>query len=452
MGGGLRERIQAVSGRLQPNGHLILGYAVLHGQLRFDQPLLLPHERRPEHVAVLGKTGTGKSSLLRFLCEQDVRAGRGFIFFDLHGDATPALVRLIAQEESRRGEDLSKRLIVFDPADRQFSVGINILEAEDEQQRYVQLAEITQILKDRWKLEAFGPRTEELLRNSLQVLIDNQLTFVELGPLLTDDLFRATCLEQTTHPEARTYFTTRYGRLSQAARAEYREAVLNKITVFTEDPHFRHLLGQTRSTFSLTDVAEGGYWLIFNLDRGRLGEQATTLGSLLLSRLKHVLFASRSRTLLTLYCDELQNLVALDGGLDTLLAESRKLGIAVTTANQYLDQYPLPMQSAILSVGTVLFFQLSGIDATRIAGALGGRREVAHRLRTLPPRQMVGRVLGGPVMHAGVPDLSEPEVDGDDLLRRTQALWGERRSRIEEEIRARTGAGMSIDDRLDGWE
>ena len=45
--------------------------------------------RRTTHIAILGKTGSGKSSLLRSMAEQDIAAGRGFLWFDLHGDARP---------------------------------------------------------------------------------------------------------------------------------------------------------------------------------------------------------------------------------------------------------------------------------------------------------------------------------------------------------------------------
>jgi len=40
-----------------------------------------------------------------------------------------------------------------------------------------------------------------------------------------------------------------------------------------------------------------------------------------------------------LYCDELQNLVAYDSGIETVLSEARKFQVGVVSANQYLDQY-----------------------------------------------------------------------------------------------------------------
>lgn len=140
-----------------------------------------------------------------------------------------------------------------------------------------------------------------------------------------------------------------------------REAILNKVSGFTADPHFRGILGQQHSTFSLQAAMDRGYWVILHLNKGRLGDQALTLGALLLAKLKNALFSRRERSVFTWYCDEVQNLISIDSGLDTVLSEARKFGISVVSANQFLAQFPAPMQAAVLVIGTHIFFQLSGL-------------------------------------------------------------------------------------------
>jgi hypothetical protein len=63
------------------------------------------------------------------LASQDINCGRGFVFFDLHGDATPVLLQLLARQEQITRADLSTKVIVIEPADTEVSVGLNVLEA-----------------------------------------------------------------------------------------------------------------------------------------------------------------------------------------------------------------------------------------------------------------------------------------------------------------------------------
>jgi hypothetical protein len=414
---------------------------------------LLPHSKRAEHLAILGKTGQGKSFFLRYLATQDVRRNQGFIFFDLHGDTMPFLLRLIAEEERRRNADLSERLIVIEPGDPEFSIGLNVLEEREGQQSYVQLAEFAQILKARWHLDSFGARTEELLRNTLHVLADNGLTLLEISPLLTHNEFRSACLERVQNPEVVSYFRSRFDTRSEAMQGVYRDAILNKVTGFTTDPRFRHILGQQRSTFSLLDAMDRGRWVILNLDKGRLGEQASTLGSLLLTKVKNALFSRQRRQLFTLYCDEIQNLVAYDAGLDTLLSEARKFGISVVSANQFLEQYPPQMRAAIMAVGTHIFFQLSSVDADRMATALDGGKRLAELLKNLPKRHLVIKSGSYRPQEVLVPTVAEPAADYTDLYNRCRARWARRRTEVEVEIRQRhQQAKRGAEEVLDDWE
>jgi hypothetical protein len=309
------------------------------------------------------------------------------------------------------------------------------------------------VLKARWRLDAFGARTEELLRNSLHLLADNGLTLLELPLLLTNSSFRTRCLGSASNPEVASYFRSRYDTSSEAIQGILRDALLNKVSAFTSDPHFRHILGQQHSTFSLVDAIDQGRWVILNLDKGKLGEQATTLGSLFLIKLKNALFARRTRHLFTLFCDEVQNLLAYDSGIDTLLSEARKFAVSVISANQFLDQYPQAMRAAILSVGTHLFFQLSSTDADRIAHALDGGRSLARILKNLPPRQAIVKSGHERWRQIRVPDVPEPDANSEDLFRRCRERWTTPRVEVEQAIERRHAeTGRSSNEILHDWE
>jgi hypothetical protein len=366
---------------------------------------------------------------------------------------TPFLIGTVAAQERVVKQDLSNRLIVIEPADPESSVGVNPLEEQNNGERFVQIAEFAQVLKQRWHLESFGARTDELLRNSLYVLAENGHTLLELAPFLSQATFRASCLTRLVNPEVRQYFEFRYDQASEPMRATMREPILNKTSAFTADSHFRHIVGQQHSTFSVLEAIDRGYWIVLNLHKGRLGEQAATLGSLFLTTIKNALFSRKSRELVTLYCDEIQNLVAYGGGLETVLSEARKFGISVTSANQFLDQYPPEMRAAILAVGTHIFFQLSSPDAQQIGIAVDGGKPLVELLKNLPRRHMVVKTGHEHWQEAVVPTLNEPKVDFSDLYDRCRARWARKRSEIEEEIsRRQAGVVRSTSEALNDWE
>jgi hypothetical protein len=201
------------------------------------------------------------------------------------------------------------------------------------------------------------------------------------------------------------------------------------------------------------DALDQGRWIVLNLHKGRLGEQAVTLGSLFLTTIKNSLFSRKKRQLFTLYCDEIQNLVAYGSGLETILSEARKFGVSVVSANQFLDQYPAEMRSAILAVGTHVFFQLSSPDAQQIASALDGGKQLAELLKNLPRRHMIVKTGHERWGEAIVPTVSESKIDFSRLYLRCRARWGRKRSDIEQEIARRQAiVGGSTNEILHDWE
>jgi energy-coupling factor transporter ATP-binding protein EcfA2 len=415
------------------------------------RPYALSCTMRMTHVAVLGKTGSGKSSLLRSMAQQDIAAGRGFIWFDLHGDATPFLLKTIAERERKVQRHLSDRVVLIAPADREVSVGFNPLEAESAE--FVRIAEFAAILKQRWNLDHFGARTDELLRNALYVLSANGLTLLELDPLLTNSGFRTACLKKVRNAEVRQYFEARFGKVSEAMQAVMREPILNKTSAFTADPHFRHIVGQEKSTFSMREAMDRGYWVIADLDKGRLGEQALTLASLLFTVLKSALFTRERRSLFTIYADEIQNLVAFDSGIETVLSEARKFGVSVVSANQFLDQYPATMRAAILSVGTHVFFQLSPSDATTVSQALDGGKSLAERLRNLRQRHFIVKSGAERWTEVAAQTVTEPKGSYADVLKRVRAQAARPRAEIEREIEQRHATlNKTTQEALHDWD
>jgi energy-coupling factor transporter ATP-binding protein EcfA2 len=438
----IERRREARSG----GGSLELGYRVTDGRPTRSRVTLTSRERM-RHLVVLGKTGSGKSYLLRHMSEQDIERNRGFIYLDLHGDATPFLLRRINARERREHHHLSDRLILVDPADPIISVGLNPLEQDTPD--FVAIAEVAEILKRHWGLDHFGARTDELLRNALYVLSANHLTLIELTPLLADSNFRSTCVAKVENSEVREYFDLRYDQQSAAMQATMREPILNKTSAFTADPKFRHIVGQEHSSFSFREAMDQGQWIIVNLAKGRLGAQALTLGSLIFTMVKNALFARTTDRLSTIYCDEVQNFVAQANEIETVLAESRKMNTGFVAAHQFMDQLPAEMRAALLSVGTHAFFQLSSQDAVHVSQSLGGGRSLTEQLKNLPQRHAIVKAGGEDWAEIRVPTLEDPPVDYTDLLNRVRYTRGRVRAHVERDIALRRKTRRDAEEELE---
>lgn len=430
-------------------GGLFLGFLLADGRITKNK-IFLPQRARSEHLVIIGKTGTGKSYFLRSLCVQDI-GRRGFVYFDHHGDTTPALLSLIADEEKRSGTDLSSRVIVIRPADPEWTVGFNPLDEVDQQRQFVEVAGIAGVLKERWGLTNLGAQTEELLRNTLHVLADSCQTLLEATPLLSNSSFRNVCLKQVRNHDVREYFEDRYEPMSEGMKATVRNPVLNKLSEFVSDIHFRHILGQRRSTFSFLDALENGQIVLVDLSKGKLGKHSNTLASLLFSQIHNAIFRRRSREIYTLYCDEIQNLVSAETDIESLFSEARKFAVSIASANQFLEQFPRTMRSAIQAVGTHVAFQTSAEDATTMASMLDGGRVVADALKSLPHRQFIAKLGSFPWVHVQVPALKPCRQPFQDLLARSNARFARRRDAVETEIQNRRPRKTKTEV-LDAWD
>jgi hypothetical protein len=430
---------------------LLLGFLV-----RDDRPtkyrVVLGQRQRLTHILLLGRTGTGKSSLIDSMIEQDIRAGRGFLAIKFHDDHK-RILSAIAAEETRTGKDLSVRTIVIDPSDPQYSIGLNPLEISGGLSAFIQIAEVSTIIRTHAHLENFGPQTEELLRNSLHLLADSHLTLIELAPLLTNSVFRLSLMKNVTNAEVQSYFENRFEQLSDAMHRSMTNPVLNKTSAFTADPHFRHLLGQKQSTFSLIDAIDAGCFIILALPKNRLGEQTAMIASVLLAKLKNSVFQRKRRELFTIYADEIQNLVSSESSLEVMFSELRKFGLGMIVANQYLDQYPPQLRSAVLAIGTHICFQLSSADADKMAQAMDGGKNLAELLRNLPMRNLVVKAASDHWKQVLAPKVEPLKIDFRNLYERSQKRWARERSKIEREIQGRVPKSADAGkEQLDEWE
>ncbi|MHB1459541.1 MAG: type IV secretory system conjugative DNA transfer family protein, partial [Armatimonadota bacterium] len=309
---------------------------------------------RRSHMYVIGKTGTGKSTLLKNMLIEDIRCGEGLALIDPHGDLADDILHYVPEE---RMEDV----IFFNPADIKYPIAFNPLEMTQPEQRYLVASDIISIFKKIWP-DYWGPRLEHILRYSLLTLLEYPgSTLLDLPRLLTDAAFRETVLESVKDQHVRDFWFLQSGKSSSSAKAEAISPILNKTGQIVASPYIRYILGQSRSTFDLRRVMDEGKILIANLSKGRIGEDTSSfLGAMLVSS---IMLAATSRAdtpeaarrPFHLYVDELQNFLTL--AFADILSESRKYGLDLVLAHQYIAQLDEKVRSAIFgNVGTIISF------------------------------------------------------------------------------------------------
>jgi hypothetical protein len=316
---------------------------------------------RRAHIYVIGKTGTGKSTLLERLIDHDVRSGQGLALIDPHGDLVE---RVRAGIPSERIADL----IYFDVSDRGVPLAFNPLEVRVGHERALIASGLVDVFKKIWA-DSWGPRMEHVLRNALLTLLDQpEATLPGILRLLDDYAFRRAALERVQNAQVRNFWLREFAQYPERFRAEVIAPIQNKVGAFLADPVLQKILTQPKSSFDLREVMDQGKILLVNLAKGQIGGDTSALvGALLVSSIGlagvgRAAVPESERRDFNLYIDEFHTVTTLS--LAGMLSELRKYRVNMVLAHQYLTQLELPIRDAILgNVGTMISFRLGLADA-----------------------------------------------------------------------------------------
>ena len=328
-----------------------------------NQPVSFGIKRadRRAHLYLLGKTGTGKSTLLESLMLDDIRKGRGFALLDPHGDLVK---RIKARIPWSRRDDV----IDFDAADANQPYGFNPLVNVPIEKRSLAASGLIQVFKHLWN-DSWGPRLEYILRNCLLSLLDYpDANLADILKLLSDRDFRKKVLSFISNEQIREFWTKEYDRFPERLRAEAISPIQNKVGAFLVHPLLQKILTRPEKPLNLRRIMDEGKILLVNLAKGSIGEDISNLlGSLLISRfdlaaLSRANIPETERSDYTLYLDEFHNFTTQS--LVLMLSELRKYRLSLVLAHQYLTQLEIPIRDAVLgNVGTIIVFRIGAADA-----------------------------------------------------------------------------------------
>jgi energy-coupling factor transporter ATP-binding protein EcfA2 len=335
-----------------------------------ESPCSLSAEGLRRHLYLVGKTGTGKSTLLKSIFLQLVAQGQGVALLDPHGDLAEELLDLLPRR-------LVRHVVYFNPADLAFPVAWNLFSNVPLDERPLAASGIVSAFKQVWG-DSWGPRLEYILYNAIRALLDAEhASILGIPKLLTDKAYRRWVERQIKDPFVKAFWQEEFDRYDQRFRQEAIAPIQNKVGALTTNPVLRNLLGQARRKLDLPFLMDHGRILIANLSKGALGEEPSDLiGSLLVSEfqraaMQRVSQPEHARRDFTLIIDEFQNFTT--SAFASILSEARKFRLSLVLSHQFTSQLEPELREAIFgNVDTVVAFQLGATDAAIMAQEYAG--------------------------------------------------------------------------------
>jgi hypothetical protein len=316
---------------------------------------------RMRHTYIVGKSGTGKSTLLENMAFDDIRQGRGVVIVDPHGEFADKAITCVPKE---RINDI----VLIDPSDRLFPVALNLLENVDDDFKGMVASGFVGIFKKIFG-QSWGPRLEHILRNTVLALLDYpDSTMLDIPRMLTEKSFRDKVVNEVKDPVIKDFWVNEFGTYDNKFRTEAVSPILNKVGQFLATATIRNIVGQPKSSLDIRKIMDAEKIMIINLSRGKIGEDNSAfLGAMIITKIQlaamsraDVSFENRPECFL--YVDEFQNFAT--ESFAVILSEARKYNLSLIMANQYIAQMPEEVRDAVFgNVGTLISFRVGASDA-----------------------------------------------------------------------------------------
>jgi type IV secretory pathway TraG/TraD family ATPase VirD4 len=333
-----------------------------------DKKLLVgvAHADRFRHAYMIGKTGVGKSTLYQNMALQDIRAGRGIVFVDPHGEAIDYLISVIPKN---RIDDV----VLFDPSNVETPTGMNLLEWRTPDEKDFLVSEAIQIfykIFDPEQTGIIGPQFEHWMRSAALTVMaqPDGGTLLDIPRLFIDKQYERTAVAHVHDPAVLDFWGKQMAKTSDFHRSEMLNYFSSKFGRFVSNTTMANIIGQPHSAFSIADAIAAEKIVLINLCKGKIGEtNSQMLGLILMAKLQAAVLGRAAlpepaRVPCYLYVDEFQNV--LTDAFISMLSESRKYGLAVHLTNQYIEQLPEKIRSAVMgNIGTFICFQVGAADA-----------------------------------------------------------------------------------------
>ncbi len=325
-------------------------------------PVTISTEQRLKHTHIIGATGTGKSTLIANLVLQDIQQGSGIALFDPHGD-------LIDEVISRIPPERIKDVVLIDPADSDYPVGINLLEAHSELEKEILSSDL--VASFRKLSTSWGDQMNAVFGNAILAFLESKEggTLHDLRRFLVERDFRNKILATITDPSVQYYWQKEYPLLKTNSIGP----ILTRLDTFLRPRVLRNMVIQ-KSGVNFSEVLQSQKILLVKLSQGLIGtENSYLLGSLILSKIHQAAFARQqnktNRHPFYVYIDEFQHFVT--PSVKDMLSGVRKYSVGLILSHQDLQQVQKEdaelLHSMLSNTSTRIVFRVGEQDAKRLS-------------------------------------------------------------------------------------
>ena len=397
---------------------------------------------RRQHLYVIGKTGVGKTALLKNLALQDIRAGRGLGIIDPHGEFVE---EVLAQIPLERTNDV----VYFNPVDADYPIGFNILEVPDTKYKHLVVSDLLGIFTKIWA-NVWSARMEYILQNCIMALLDTPgTTLLGIPRLLVDKDYRQKIVANVKDPVVRSFWVHEYETWRDQFRNEAIVPIQNKVNQFLNTSFIRNIVGQTKSTLNIPEIMNSRKILLVNVSKGRVGEDnSALLGAMIITKIQlaameRVRIPEEDRADYYLYVDEFQNFAT--DSFANILSEARKYRLDLILAHQYVgqlvtDQTTKVRDAVFGNVGTMISFRVGAPDAEFLENEFTPEF-MMQDLINLPNHHiylklMVDGLTSRPFSAVTLPPLQFESDQGikEKILKVSRERYARPRAGVEEEI------------------
>lgn len=330
-----------------------------------DRVFGMKQQDRRQHTYVIGKTGTGKTTLLENMVLQDVHAGRGVGVIDPHGEFVE---RILSQIPAEREKDV----VYFNPVDMEYPMGFNVLEVADQKYKHLIVSDLLGIFTKIWA-NVWSARMEYILQNCIMALLDTPgTTLLGIPRILVDKDYREKIIANVKDPVVRSFWIHEYETWRDQFRNEAIVPIQNKVGQFLNTGFIRNIVGQSKSTLNVPEIMNTRKILLVNVSKGKVGEDnSQLLGAMIITKIQlaameRVRIPEEDRQDFYLYVDEFQNFAT--DSFAGILSEARKYRLNLIIAHQYVGQLVTDVSTKVRdavfgNVGTMMAFRIGAGDA-----------------------------------------------------------------------------------------